>query len=176
MDQILGQVSSIQQKLTDETKELAQQTENLTTRQGQIAEKQQNIVEKQESLIEGQESIKDDLKKSESIKTSKRAMFSKQSSLIGTMDDVTLDNHIKMLQGKQTRTDLENLIPIPEDLSSIQLSVSNPELQAMTTPAQLRQKNSFAGRMNDVHAFAIGQTQLNKRIIEQYEALNSRLI
>ena len=90
------------------------------------------------------------------------------------MDERTVEAHIKLLQGKAT-ADEQALAAVPDDLSSAGLSTSNPELRALTTPAQLKSKSSFAGRMNDVHVFAVGQTQLNRVVIEQYEALSARI-
>ena len=104
---------------------------------------------------------------------SKRAAFVKQGS-IGTMDERTLEAHIKLLQGKAT-ADNQTFGALPDDLSSAKLSTSNPDLQGLTTPAQLKSKSSFAGRMNDVHHFAVGQAQLNRRVIEQCEALTTRI-
>ena len=90
------------------------------------------------------------------------------------MDEQTVAAHIKLLQGRATPED-QPLVAVPDDLSSAHLSTSNPELRALTTPAQLKSKSSFAGRMNDVHVFAVGQTQLNRVVIEQYEALSARV-
>ena len=75
--------------------------------------------------------------------------------------------HMKLIHGHQSSFNpvASNELRLELADENMPLSNSNPEFKELTSPENLRSKSSFAGRMNDVHKFAVGQANLNKRVI-----------
>ena len=85
-----------------------------------------------------------------------------------------------MLMGTNKSVELDQLplekideLAVPQMKST--LSTSSPHLKHLLSPIALQSNTSVVGRMNNVHTFAVGQTNLNMQLVAQVEVLEARL-